>query len=301
MKILRPISISGGVLVSSSVPMPVVAPGINPDPDLWDVGTTYALEDKVRVDLRSYISLINGNLGNAPATSPAKWRDIGPVNRQGMFDGSLGTATTAAEQIVVTIAPPSYIDAISLMGVDAETVRIQTVGSTHDETINMVMPRAVSNMYEYRFEPFEFRRKTLLLDLPVGSGVQHTITISNPGGVASCSLCVAGLLRTYGDVAYGLELGIKDYSIKSVDQWGGWTLQEGGFSDRVSLTADVPNSLIDSLHHTFSQYRAVPVVWIASGLWEAAQVYGTFRDFSVVIPNAKKSKCKLEIEGFTYA
>lgn len=301
MKILRPISITGGVLVSSSVPFPVVAPGVNPDPALWVAGTTYALEAEARVDTRRYRSRVSGNLGNAPATSPDQWMDIGPVNRLGMFDGSLGTATTAEEQIVVTIAPDSYVDTISLMGVDAETVRIQTAGSPHDETISMVYPRAVSNMYEYRFEPFEYRQKALFLSLPVGSGVQHTITISNPGGVARCGMCIAGLVRKYGGTEYGLELGIKDYSIKTVDRWGGWTLEEGGFSDRVSLTADIPNNLIDSLHRTFAQYRAKPVVWIASELWESAQVYGSFRDFGIVIPNAVKSKCRLEIEGFTYA
>lgn len=299
MRILRPISITGSVLVSSSVPMPVTS-GVNPDPALWAVGTTYALAAEVRVDLRRYRSRISGNAGKPPATSPNEWLDIGPVNQQGMFDGSLGTSTTAAEQIVVTIAPTSYIDTISLMGVDAEVVRVQTVGSTHDETISMVLPRAVSDMYEYRFEPFEYRSKALFLSLPVGSGVQHTITISNPGGVARCAMCVAGLIRKYGDVEYGLELGIKDYSLKTTDQWGGWTLEEGGFSDRVSLTADIPNTLIDSLHRTLSQYRAIPVVWIATHQFESAQVYGTFRDFGIVIPNAKKSKCRLEIEGFTY-
>lgn len=300
MRILRPISITGSVLVSSSVPAPVVAPGVNPDPAPWAVGITYALEAEVRADTRRYRSRVSGNVGSAPATSPDQWFDIGPLNRLGMFDASLGTATTAAEQIVVTIAPDSYVDAISLMGVDAESVRVQTVGSTYDETISMVLPRAVTNMYEYRFEPFEYRQKALLLNLPVGSGVQHTITISNPGGVARCAMCVAGLVRKYGEVEFGLELGIKDYSIKTVDQWGGWTLEEGGFSDRVSLTADIPNAVIDSMHRTCSQYRAKPVVWIASTLWESAQVYGTFRDFGIVIPNAKKSKCKLEIEGFTY-
>lgn len=299
MRILRPIDISGAVLVSSSVPLPVVS-GVNPDPAPWAVGTTYALAAEVRVDLRRYRSRVSDNTGKPPATSPDEWLDIGPVNRMGMFDTSLGTATTAAEQIVVTIAPPTYIDTISLMGVDGETVRLQTADSPHDETQSMLLPRAVSNMYEYRFEPFEFRQKALFLNLPVGSGVQHTITISAPGGIARCAMCVAGLVRKYGDTEFGLDLGIKDYSIKTTDQWGGWTLEEGGFSDRVSLTADIPNRLIDSLHRTFSQYRAVPVVWIASTLWESAQVYGTYRDFSVVIPNAVKSKCRLEIEGFTY-
>lgn len=300
MKILRPVSISDLALVSSSVPHPVVAPGVNPDPPLWAAGTTYALEVEARVDARRYRSRVSGNLGKPPATSPTQWLDIGPVNRAGMFDGSLATATTAAEQIIVTIAPQTYIDTISLMGVDAETVRIQTADSPHDKTVSMAMPRAASNMYEYRFEPFEFRQKALFLNLPVGSGVQHTITISNPGGVARCSMCIAGMVREYGGVEYGLELGIKDYSIKAADQWGGWTLEEGGFSDRVSFTADIPNYLIDSMHRTLSRYRAIPVVWIASTRWESAQVYGTFRDFGIVIQNAVKSKCRLEIEGFTY-
>lgn len=298
MRILRPIEVTDAVLAASSVPLPVVAPGIDPDPDQWLVGTAYALASEARDGQRRYVSRQAANTGHTPATSPDWWLDTGPVNRVAMFDQSLGTVTSAAEQIVVTLAPTSYMDGISLMGLRGQEVRVQVADSPFDQTFGLYYPRAVSNMYEYRFEPFEQREKLLVTGLPVGPGVQITITISNPGGVAACGMCVPGLLRKFGETEFGASVGIKDYGKKSVDQWGKPTLLEGAWSDRMTITVDVPNYLIDALKRELTRYRSRPVVWIASGLFEATQVYGTFRDFSIVIPNAKKSKCSIEIEGF---
>lgn len=298
MRILRPIDVSGAVLSYSSVPLPVVAPGADPDPAQWLVGTNYPLDALVRDGLRRYRSRQAGNLGKTPATSPDWWLDIGPVNRMAMFDQSLGTATQAAEQIVVTLAPPTYADSLSLMGVDASTVRVQVATSPFDTTVAMVYPRAVTNMYEYRFEPFEAREKVFFTGLPIGPGAQITVTLTKPGGIAACGMCVPGLMRKFGETEFGVTVGIKDYGKKSTDQWGKPTLLEGAWSDRMTITVDVPNYLIDALKRELTRYRSKPVVWIASGLFEATQVYGTFRDFSIVIPNAKKSKCSIEIEGF---
>lgn len=298
MRILRPIEVTDAVLAASSVPLPVVAPGIDPDPAQWLVGTTYALAAEARDGQRRYLSRQAANTGKTPATSPDWWLDIGPVNRVAMFDQSLGTLTSAAEQIVVTLAPTGYVDGISLMGLRGQEVRVQVADSPFDQTFGLYYPRAVSNMYEYRFEPFEQREKLLVTGLPVGPGVQITLTISNPGGVAACGMCVPGLLRKFGETEFGASVGIKDYGKKGTDQWGKPTLLEGAWSDRMTITVDVPNYLIDALKRELTRYRSRPVVWIASGLFEATQVYGTFRDFSIVIPNAKKSKCSIEIEGF---
>lgn len=298
MKILRPIEVSGAVLASSSVPLPVVGPAADPDPAQWLVGTSYALAAEVRDGLRRYRSRQATNLGKPPATSPDWWLDIGPVNRVAMFDQSLGTVTSAADQIVVTLAPTGYADSLSLMGVLADTVRVQVASSPYDNTVAMMYPRPVTNMYEYRFEPFEPREKVLFTGLPIGPGAQITVTVSKPGGIAVCGMCVPGMLRKFGETEFGVSVGIKDFGKKTTDQWGKPTLLEGAWSDRMTITVDVPNYLIDALKRELTRYRSKPVVWIATGLFEATQVYGTFRDFSIVIPNAKKSKCSIEIEGF---
>lgn len=298
MRILRPAAVTGAVLAASSVPLPVVVPGVDPDPAVYVPGTTYPIHGMVRVDGRRWRSRQDGNTGNAPESSPTWWADAGPVNRLAMFDQSLGTVTSAADEIVVTLAPTGYVDSVSLMDVDAQSVTVGVADSPFNATFPMLYPRAVSNMYEYRFEPFEQRRKLLVTGLPVGAGAQITITIRKPGGVASCAMCVPGMLRQWGGTEFGLTAGIKDYGIKEFDQWGGPALLEGAYSDRISLSVVVPNHLIDGLHRELSKYRSTPVVWIASDLFELTQVYGTFRDFSIVIPNAKKSKCSIEIEGF---
>lgn len=298
MRILRPHAVAGSVLAASSVPLPVVAPGIDPDPALYAPGTTYALNDLTYSGQRRYRSRQAANTGKDPATNPDWWLDLGPVNRAAMFDQSLGTATSAAEQIVVTLAPTSYVDAISLMNLQAQSVNVQVAGSPFNQDFELYYPRPVSNMYEYRFEPFERREKLLVTGLPVGPGVQITITIRNPGGVAACGMCVPGMLRQWGGTEFGLSGGIKDYGKKTTDQWGAPSILEGAWSDRLTISVVVPNHLIDALKRELTRYRSVPVVWVAAGQFELTQVYGTFRDFDIVIANAKKSRCSIQIEGF---
>lgn len=298
MRILRPIDVTDAVLISSSVPLPVVGPGVDPDPALWLVGTTYAVSAEVYHLTRRWRSRQAGNVGKTPATNPDWWLDLGPVNQRAMFDSSLGTITSAAESFTVVLHPTSYVDTVSVMAVGADTVRCRVPSSPYDVTQSMLYPRAVSNMYEYRFEPFDVREKALFTGLPVGAGAQIELTFSRPGGIASCGKCEPGLVRRFGSTEFGASVGIKDFGVKSVDKWGAPTMLEGAWADRMSIVVDVPNYLIDPLKRELTKYRSKPVVWIASDLFEATQVYGTFRDFSIVIPNAKKSKCSIEIEGF---
>lgn len=297
MRILRPIEVTDAVLISSSVPLPVVA-GADPDPMLWTVGTTYAVSAEVYHLTRRWRSRQGGNVGKTPAANPDWWLDLGPVNQRAMFDSSLGTITSAADQIVVVLQPTTYADAVSIMGADAETVRLRVLGTPYDKTVAMLYPRAVSNMYEYRFEPFDKREKVLFTGLPMSAGAQIEITISKPGGVAACGMCVAGQMRQFGRTEFGASVGIKDFGIKSVDKWGAPTVLEGAWADRMSVTVDVLNTDVDVIKRELTKYRSVPVVWIASDLFEATQVFGVYRDFGVVIPNAKRSKCSIEIEGF---
>ncbi len=56
-------------------------------------GTTYAKNDVVTVSGSYYASLIDGNLGNPPATSPTQW---GPISGSGSFPSTLPTGLVAA-------------------------------------------------------------------------------------------------------------------------------------------------------------------------------------------------------------
>lgn len=43
----------------------------------YSSGTTYALNDVVTVAGNDYVSLVSGNVGNAPVTTPSKWKPLG--------------------------------------------------------------------------------------------------------------------------------------------------------------------------------------------------------------------------------
>lgn len=74
--IIRPLTVTGAILTSSTVPE--LAPAA------YNAGTTYALNDEVSVGtvgqvLAVYRSLQNSNTGHTPASSPTWWTHLGDV------------------------------------------------------------------------------------------------------------------------------------------------------------------------------------------------------------------------------
>ena len=99
MKVIKPITITSGMLLSSSVP--------ETDYAAWSAATAYALGAKViRTSMhRIYQRLVSGTTATAPESDPVNWLDIGPTNRWAMFDGEISTSTTKATSLAVTLAP----------------------------------------------------------------------------------------------------------------------------------------------------------------------------------------------------
>ena len=271
LRLLQPVIMTNSVLVASNV-------AENDAPE-WQGGTSYSLGARVvkSATHRVYESVTAANAGNDPAGISGKWLDVGPTNHWAMFDEALGTATTAAGAIVVTL-DAGTIGAVALLDVSATTVRVKANG--YDRT----QPAGAGAI--------------TFLDLPGNAG-QVTATISGSGTVSVGTLLI-GRVVSLGITEASPTAGITDFSKKVVDDFGGVAIVERAWAKRMSAKALIRTDTLDLVANRIATVRARPSLWIGKAGVDSLTVYGFFKDFSIEV-GTNVSKLSLSIEGLSKA
>lgn len=295
MRVIRPIKVDDAALIASNVP--------ETDHPAWAAGTTYAKGARVisPVTHRRYESLIDGNTGKNPATDTTAWLNIGATNRWAAFDSTVGTSSSWPGLIDVTVKGAGRVNAVALMDMDATSVRVRVTdavdGVVYDRTMDLTSTSGINDWYAYYFEPILRRRDLVLLDLPPYSDATVRIEITNSSGNATVGVIVLGQSHTLGETRYGLSLGITDYSKKERDQFGEFRVVERPASKRARVPIRMRAGDVDRVVRLLTQYRAAPLVWVATVIYDASIVYGYYKDVDIVISGPKWVDCSLEIEG----
>lgn len=267
LRLIQPVTIDDGVLTASNVP--------ENDAPAWAAGTTYGDAARVIAGHRVFESLTAGNVGNDPLTTTGKWVEVGPTNRWAAFDQALGTVTTAAAPIVVTLASGTA-DALALLDVTGVAVRVQANG--YDRT-QAVAPGALT-----------------FTDLPGGA---VTVTIAGPGTVSVGTLLI-GRMVALGVTEASPTAGITDYSRKEVDDFGEVAIVQRAWSKRMQARALIRADAVDTVFDRIAALRAVPALWIGDADSDALTIYGFFKDFSIEIGDTT-AKLSLTVEGLSRA
>lgn len=296
MKFIRPAPITDLVLIASSV--------AEADYAAWNAATTYATGQRViRTQThRIYESPAGGNLGKIPESSPAAWVDIGPTNRWAMFDRALGTRTTAAGALTVTVAP-GFVDSVALLNVSGATgVRVtMTSGgvTVYDRTIDMGDAALLTDWFDYFFADLAPRSDVTLTDLPLYGDGQLTVSLTGPGAV-SCGAMVVGQAVEIGRTLRGSRVGIVDYSRKETNAFGVVDVVERAYARRIEVAVWVESGRVDYVAQRLAEVRATPVVWIgADGRYQSLIAYGFCKDWQTVIQYVNASETNLTIESLT--
>lgn len=269
LRLLEPVAIDDGALVSSSVPEDDYTP--------WSEVTNYVAGARVRAGHRIYESAVADNLGHDPADSDGHWIDIGPTNRFAMFDEALGTLTTASGSITVTLNVEN-VDAVALLDVTAATVRVQAAGY---DTTQAAGENAIT-----------------FLDLAGLTG-SVTVTIAGAGEVAVGTLLV-GSLKALGLTRTSPTAGIMDYSRKETDDFGQPVIVERAWAKRMAIDAVIRADALDTVANRIARVRARPCLWIGDDDLDSLTVYGFFNDFSIEV-GPTISNLSLSIEGLSKA
>jgi hypothetical protein len=301
MKLIKPVTVTDSILVSSSVP--------ENDYAEWSSGTTYAVGNRVIVVSvhKVYESLINSNIGNDPTTdNGTKWLEIGATNRWKAFDKKIGdpvVQTTSAEYVLND--PNSSITAVALFGLQGISANVTVTdnidGEVYNETIGLLDNKNIIDWYTYFFEEQTQLQEALFLNIPpyVGSDVQITVT-NTTGQDVKIGQIVSGFFSEIGLTTYGTSVSIEDFSRKETDAFGNFIVVERAFAQLVDYNVSYPTQNTRKIQSTLAQYRATPIVYIGSeDTSYGTVVYGFYRRFDLTLETPSYSLGAIEVEGLT--
>lgn len=297
MKVIRPITITSSKVLSSTA--------VEQYPS-WSNATTYGLGDRVVYGDDVYESLISANTGKTPNTNKESWLDLGANNRMSMFDNQVNTQTIATESLIVTFQPGAPFNSLVFLNIVGNTIKVTVrdgVGGivVYEKTLNLGNNSvAIIDWYTYFFEDFDFVTDAVFSDIPpyLNGVVEVEITGGVGNTVAIGSTCV-GTELYLGDTQYGLNYGIRDYSIKETDDFGNTRFVERAFSKRMSPTLMVDNARLNYISKALQSLRATPTVYIAvdDPKFQGTIVYGFLKDWNVEISYPNHSMLSIEVDG----
>ena len=301
MQLIKPVTVTDTVLVSSNVP--------ENDYAEWAVGTTYAAGDRVIVlsNHSVYESLIGSNTGNDPVTDDGtKWLKLGATNRWKAFDQKIGdrvTNTTSVEYVLSDAnSNVTAVAIFGLRGISANvTVTDSVDGEVYNETISLVDNRNIVDWYTYFFEEQAQREEAQFLNIPpyLASDVQVTVTAAT-GDTAELGQLVLGFLSSLGLTTYGTSISIEDFSRKETDVFGNFIVVERAFAQLADFDVRFTTGNTRKIQRTLAQFRATPIVYIGSDdVSYATTIYGFYRRFDLTLEGPSLSFGAIEVEGLT--
>jgi len=307
MQFIRPTTITDAKLTSSTVP--------ETDFAAWNAATSYTVGDKViRTQThRIYqcaIAGINATTPEVAALLPTpRWVETAPTNRWGMFDSSVGTATTATTSLTVVLAPGKF-NSLALLAITAETVSVSLdvpgEGVVYSASMDLYGGNIIGSWYQYFYEPV-YQQDSLvitdlvdasLLDIPAYS--TGTLTITFTGASISVGALVVGLYAELGDTLYQPSIGIIDFSRKDVDAFGRTTVLQRTYKKTMKAEVLVLAASVDYVARILAQYRSTPLVWVGAGSqYTSMIIYGFYKDWDIQIEGPSASRLQLQVEGLS--
>lgn len=297
MKIIIPSDVTDAMMTSSTV--------AETDHAEWSAATAYSVGDRVirTTGVHRRYEALTANTNKTPESSPTDWLDLGPTNRWAMFDGKVGTATTATTSMEVVLSPGRAISAVAFVGMTCRAVSVEVStsvdGVVYSKSMSMESDLLGADWWHYFFDEFERRSTGWLIDLPSYHTPIITITISGAASESiSCGGVIVGVVQQFASaVRYGASVGIVDYSRKEIDEWGNYQVVERDYALTAQWTFLFRRNQVDLLQRSLSMLRARPALYIGADTHDATAIYGFYKDFSILISHYQFSECSIELEG----
>ena len=272
----------------------------------WSATTTYSKGNRVHYLDHYYESLTNSNLNHLPnEVGSTNWILVGPCNHYAMFDTSISTSTISTSPLTFKIVPGKAINSIAVLNLQnanslSITMKDSSGGTTiYTKTISLD-GSIITDWYSYFYADFDIKDTVVLTDLPAYVNCELTVTLTGSGTVG-IGCFIYGNYTILGDIQYGVNLGIRDFSIKDTDTFGNTVFVERAYSRRMEPDVMVDNTQLPYISKKLSKIRAKPTVWVGSEeyTYSPLVIYGFYKDWNISIPYPTKSLIKLTIEGLT--
>lgn len=272
---------------------------------LWNPKRRYGIGYLV-VDYSKNIwqSAIANNLNYDP-TSASKWQDVGPSNYWAAFDTESFSQSTGSGLMTFTIAP-GVVDTVALINAEADlveiTVREGLGGAIIHEASSGVLGNLITDWWEYfQSDLFIDRRQIMFKGLPLSANAHITVTLT--GATLALGDLIFSRGRNLGLTGFGLQVGIKDFSvIKENEDFGTTTFVKRRNRKRMDCREWIPKDQFNRTFTVLSDLPATPCVWEAGDvneLNEALMLKAWYKDFTTEINGPYELFCNLKLEGMT--
>jgi len=254
------------------------------------------------------------NIAHDPPTdllldTPLWWSEVSATNRWKAFDNKVGSQTSQATSITYKITPGMVVDSMVFLNLDAAEVTIVSTdpgdGVVYNKTVSLLTTvitgtTTVMDWYTYFFSSIVKITDFIKFDIPPYLNTVFDITISYPSETAKVGGIVLGLQTNLGTTQAEPKpsFGLHDYSQKSVDEYGVYSVTAGAFSKRLACTLLVPNSSIDEIERLLALYQSTMLVWAASETFGPMIVYGFCKDHDSRA-GLNFTELSVDIEGLT--
>lgn len=235
---------------------------------------------------------------------PPSWIKVGKINRWKMFSGIIAEKTTQeAGPIEVTVDPGGVVNAVAFFGVEASSVSVTvtdpTDGVVYSKTEAMVDNSAVTDWYQYFYAPILRKEEVVFLDLPSYGSATVSAEIDAGGSDTACGEMVIGLQRNIGVTLLEFTTGLRDFSRKEQNVFGGFEILERRFSRFAEFDVFVPKVAVSGLLRLLAERRALPTVYIGGENDPETIIYGFYTDQQVLRSAPQYSEMSITIEGLT--
>jgi hypothetical protein len=222
-----------------------------------------------------------------------------------MFDEAVGTLTTATGALTVVLRPGavSGLALMELAGKQLSVVMKDAPGGTviYSKTILLDNTPVVS-FYDWFYADYEQLSDAVMTDLPIHF-VSNELTISITGGtgasIVSCGMCQMGKVIPIGSTLMGATVGIVDYSKKTVNAFGNYTIERRAFSKRADYQVIVAKGDFNRIFRALTGLTSTLCVYVGESAvgYEPLLVWGFYKDTSMVVDYANTRLCNFSIEG----
>lgn len=297
MIIIKPSAVSEATLTASNV--------AETDYAAWTAGT-YSLGTRRIYDHKIY-EVVAATTEARPdigaAAVPASWLFVSATNRYKMFDTSVGSGTTNAGSISVTVTPANVSNSVVLFDVDGAAAQLIVRDSSgtivYNRTVALTDYSGITSYFNYYFLPLGDTGATevAFIDIANYSGASFQLIISAGAGIATCGEMIIGQKSILAVTNFGTSVSIKDYSVKLIDDFGNVSITQRPYSKRADYDVTVETSQVGQFSKFLASIRSIPAVYIGDPTRSETIVLGYYRDFSVVLSNPSISECSMSVEG----
>lgn len=299
--IVRPFNIDDSTFVSSNV--------AEADYAAWSNATTYStLGQRVIViaaDVHHIYEniLASGNLNKNPLTEPTFWVYVSMTNRWKMFDDSNTSQTTNADSINVVVDSVSRPNSVFLGNVECTdiivTQRDAMSNIVFTQTYQMYENTGAPSYYSWFLSQRQNKIDLFVPDLLPYAGGSIEVTLNNAGQTAKCATMLIGYADGVGSTSLGANVGIQDFSVKRINEFGDAEILERPFSREGEFNIFVDNSTIDRLIQLLSLRRATATLYVGSTQYACTYIYGFYDDFNNVIQYNEQSLLNIQVKGLS--